>query len=179
MLFQAAAMPNRRPAQSEQADPREVLVRQHLRRVWRFLRLIGCSSADADDLTQETFVIAFRKGLGDRNEAQIASFLQRTARNLYLQDRESGSRRDRAFVALAEYLAEHRPLGHDDDAIVALRHCIEQLPERSQALVRAFYGEGRSRAEIAAANGMQETGIKTALQRLRQTLRTCLEDSQR
>jgi len=179
MLFQAAEMPTRRPAPPEQADPREALVRQHLRPVWRFLRLLGCASADADDLTQETFVIAFRKGLGDRNEAEVASFLRQTARNLFLQNLERGNRRDRAFATLAEQLASQQRPGADDEAIAALQHCIEQLPERSQSLVRAFYGEGRSRAEIATVNGMQETGIKTALQRLRQTLRTCLEDSQR
>lgn len=178
MLFQTAEMPSRRPAQAEQADPSEALVRRHLRPVWRFLRLLGCRSNDADDLTQETFVVAFRKGLGDRNEAEIASFLRRTARNLFLQSLDRSNRRDRAFATLAEQLANRQRTGADEDAIAALQHCIEQLPARSQCLVRAFYGEGRSRAEIARANGMQETGVKTALQRLRQALRTCLEEAQ-
>ena len=41
--------------------------------------------------------------------------------------------------------------------------------------VRLFYGEGRSRAEVAGAVGMRENGVKTALQRIRAALHTCIE----
>ena len=45
----------------ERAERERALVRDHLNVVWRFLRRLGFSPADADDATQEIFVIAVAK----------------------------------------------------------------------------------------------------------------------
>lgn len=156
-------------------DPGEQLVRRHLRQVWRFLRLLGCEPEEADDLTQETFVVALSKGTGDRDARQVAAFLRRTARHLFLRSREQRGRRARLLAAAAERLFE-RACGDDgaDAGVAALRDCVAELGERPRRIVRLFYGEGRSRAAVAAALDMQETGVKTALQRLRDSLRECM-----
>jgi RNA polymerase sigma-70 factor (ECF subfamily) len=157
-------------------DPREQLVRQHLRLVWRFLRLLGCAPEEADDLTQETFVVTLQKGTGDRNTHEVAAFLRRTARHLFLRSREKSNRREALLAAAAEGMWA-RVHGDDDGGrtVAALRQCTAELGERSRQVVRLFYGESRSRTEIAAILGMQETGVKTALQRIRGALRECLQ----
>jgi len=154
----------------------EALVRRHVRGVWRFLRLLGCSPDEADDLTQEVFLVALRKGTGDRDAREVAAFLRNTARHLFLRSRRLRGRRAEQQARLAEQLFG-QACGEDggDRRVEALRGCVEQLAERSRALVRMFYGEERSRAEVAAVLGIKETGVKTALQRVRQSLRECLQ----
>src|SRR5688572_14786756 len=76
----------------------ETLVRQHLLRVWRYLRGQGARAHDADDLTQETFLVALRRDATRLEPAAAAAFLQHTARYLFLRRR----RGDRASTELAD-----------------------------------------------------------------------------
>lgn len=155
---------------------------QQVRGLWRFLRLLGCSPDEADDLTQEAFLVALRKGTGDRDEHEVAAFLRATARHLFLRSRRLHGRRAERHAALVEDVFA-RTCGGDGDGgdarLDALRACVEQLAGRSRSLIRLFYGEQRSRAEVAAALGIRETGVKTALQRVRHSLRECLQRSMR
>jgi RNA polymerase sigma-70 factor (ECF subfamily) len=179
----ASAAPRAAPARAAE----EALVRRHVRGVWRFLRVLGCTADEADDLTQEAFLVALRKGTGDRDEREVAAFLRQTARHLWLRSRRQQGRLAEQHARLAERharLAEEvfaQAAGDDggDARVEALRACVQQLAERSRTLVRLFYGEERSRADVAAALGIRENGVKTALQRVRQSLRECLRRSVR
>jgi len=97
---------------------------------------------------------------------------------VFLRHRRLEGRRADRHAALAEdVFARACDRGDDggDARIEALRACVERLGTRSRALVRLFYGEGRSRTEVAGLLGIRETGVKTALQRVRQSLRDCME----
>ncbi|MCA8952942.1 MAG: sigma-70 family RNA polymerase sigma factor, partial [Planctomycetes bacterium] len=60
--------------------------------------------------------------------------------------------------------------------LAALRACVARLEGRPREVVRRFYGDGLGRAEVAAAMGMKENGVKTLLQRVRVVLRRCVEE---
>ena len=172
----ASAAPRAAPARAAE----EALVRRHVRGVWRFLRVLGCTADEADDLTQEAFLVALRKGTGDRDEREVAAFLRQTARHLWLRSRRQQGRLAEQHARLAEEVFAQAAGDDGGDARVeALRACVQQLAERSRTLVRLFYGEERSRADVAAALGIRENGVKTALQRVRQSLRECLGRSVR
>ncbi|HLQ37550.1 MAG TPA: hypothetical protein VK348_07100, partial [Planctomycetota bacterium] len=63
----------------------------------------------------------------------------------------------------------------------ALRACVERLDGRARRAVELSYGIGAddpsSRARVAVELGMKENGVKTLLQRVRQTLRECVQRS--
>lgn len=166
----------------EAAAPRaEQLVREHLRAVWRYLRMHGARADEADDLAQECFVVASQKGAVELDAAATATFLRRTARFLFLRSR----RHDRQAILLADAVDElwardcHADGG--DGLLVALRQCLGRLAPRTAAAVTRAYGldgdEPASRTVLAAELGMQENGIKTMMQRARQQLRDCLDRS--
>ena len=146
------------------------LIRRHWGAVRRYLRVLGVDSAGADDLAQDVFVVALRKGLEDRG-GQTLAWLRRTARNLFLE--HSRKRRPVLLEAAEAVWHEHR----DDDAERqrALRTCLPLLTERSQQAVRLAYGERQSWAQIATVLGMQASGVKTLLRRCRATLKECIE----
>ena len=150
------------------------LVERHQQGMWRYLRLLGAAPDLADDLLQETFVVALRRGLRDEGTAAVAAFLRATARHLFRKHhrRRTASREvEEADRVWDEHCA------HDDGQgwFAALQSCFDELPDRSQRLLRGTYGEDQGRDAMAAELGMRPDGIKTALRRLRAALRRCIE----
>jgi len=164
---------DRAPGQPEQ------VVREHLHAVWRYLRMHGASPHEADDLAQEAFVIALQKDAAHLAPAATATFLRRTARFLFLRLRRAGP----DAVQLADAVDElwDRDCGADggDARLDALRTCLGELTDRARSAVELSYGlrtlDPQSRARIAAELGLQENGVKTLMQRVRQQLRACVE----
>lgn len=157
----------------------EAIVQRHLLGVWRYLRMQGADPHEADDLTQEAFVVALQKGAAALDPAATATFLRRTARFLFLRLRRDA----RAAIELADAADElwARWCEHDggDDLVDALRRCVGQLTGRAREAVTLCYGVGSAapvaHAAAAASIGLQPNGLKTLLQRTRQLLRECIE----
>ena len=162
------------PAAAQRLDrsAAEQLWGEHAAQLRRYLRVLGAAGQDLDDLLQETFVVLLQRPFEVRSGAQVATFLRSTARFLFL-------RRDRGRlpeVEAADAVWE-RNCGNDDGDgyLAALRECVEQLPERSRRLVELGYDDELGRAAIARELGMKADGVKTALRRLRDGLRQCVE----
>lgn len=150
------------------------LVARHQQGVWRYLRVLGAPPDLADDLLQDTFVVVLRRQLADDGPAAVAAFLRATARHLWLKHhRRRTARRE---VQEAD-LVWNEHCAHDDGRgyFAALQACVEALPARSQRLLQGTYGEERGRDEMGAELGMTADGVKTALRRLRDGLRACIE----
>jgi RNA polymerase sigma factor (sigma-70 family) len=157
----------------------EAMVRCHLPWVWRYLRAHGATAHEADDLAQDTFVVALRKDASGLPPAATAAFLRRTARHLLLRAR----RRQRGAVELADAVDElwRRDCADGgEELLAALRACVGLLGPRTRRALELAYGyasatsERASRAAVARHLDMTENGVKTLLQRARQRLRLCL-----
>lgn len=155
----------------------ESLVRTHQADVWRYLRYLGASAADADDLTQETFLAVGRSKFEERSPAQTAGYLRTVARNqLLMARRRQGREVSTVELEAAETVWAERvgPSGMDG-YLDALADCAETLNGRAREAVQLFYHERQGRAEIAASLEMKPDGVKTLLRRTREVLRECIE----
>ena len=86
----------------------ELLVREHFQFVWRTLRRMGLPSADADDATQQVFMVAARK-LSSVREGSEKAFLFGTAMNMVARFRRAQGRRiEFGDASLAERV-DNRP----------------------------------------------------------------------
>ena len=146
------------------------------RTVWRYLRALGADPASADDLAQETFLRVLRRPFEWRGRPAAAAYLRRAAKHAYLMNLRGAERRRARPLADAVDRAWERWRGDDADDpwLDALRRCLEALDEPSRALLAEKYAAGRSRAEIACAEGVGETAVKARLQRTRDKLRDCV-----
>ncbi|MCB9880098.1 MAG: RNA polymerase subunit sigma-70, partial [Planctomycetes bacterium] len=61
------------------------MIRRHWAAIRRYLRVLGADAALADDLAQDVFVLAMKKGIEDRG-APTAVWLRRAARTVFLAD---------------------------------------------------------------------------------------------
>ncbi len=153
------------------------MIKSHQAGVWRYLRVLGCSPAEADDLTQDTFLAVLQRPFEDRGTAATTGYLRKAARNLFL----SSKRRNTRWVTVDEIddveADWSRWAGHDNgqDLIAALEVCLGTLADRARKALELRFKEGRSRSEIAAGVGMSEDGAKNLLQRSKHHLRDCIE----
>lgn len=152
------------------------LMKDHQADVWRFLRLIGCDSALADDLTQETFLYIFRNPIDEISHAATAAYLRKAARNLLLNRRRKEGREHALDVEAAEAAwVGLTPTGRGDDRLEALQQCLEKLAERARNALDLKYTQGRSEAEVAERLATSLDAIKSLLKRTRAQLRECVE----
>ena len=155
----------------------EALIRQHQVQIWQYLRYLGASPAEADDLTQETFLALMRASYEDRGEAAFQAFLRKIARNqLLMFRRRSGRELDTVQLEMAETVWS-RALQNDglESFLDHLEGCRDKLEGRARLAIDWFYQDGLSREQIAAQLKMKPQGIKTLLRRTRQALRDCVE----
>lgn len=153
----------------------DALAHDHRAAIWRYLCVLGCDASLADDLTQEVFLVVLRRPeFRAEDPRAVLTFLRHTARNLYLRSRRG--RTTRREVEAGDLVWEqHCGDGDGEERLRALRACIARLPERSQHLLQATYGDGLSRRAVAHRLGLGEDGIKSALRRLRTLLQQCIE----
>ncbi len=162
--------------QNEDVDLVE-LIREHQAGIWRYLRFIGASTSEAEDLVQETFLALLRANFTYKGPAATTAYLRQVARNQLLQARRREGREVNT-VALAAAEAVWAEVAAEDglsDYVSAMRECLQPLRDRSRQVIELHYGRALGRAEIANFMGMKPDGIKTLLRRTRQLLRDCVE----
>ena len=157
------------------------LVREHQAGVWRYLRTLGCDSALAEDLTQETFLAVFQRPFQDYNRSATASYLRRTAHNLFvsLQRRAGKVTAVEDVELLDQSWSRWAAEDNGEAALEALRECLEGLSERARRALQLRFQERETRAKIAADLKITEHGAKNLMQRAKQKLRTCIESKLR
>ncbi|MGD8237179.1 MAG: sigma-70 family RNA polymerase sigma factor [Armatimonadota bacterium] len=166
-------------AQNGDTEAFDALVARHLGRVYRLAYRFCWNHDDADDITQDTFVRAFKYLRRLRAGAEFAPWLHRIAVNRCLSHR---ARRQRA--AEAEPQAAPPVRLYDDPETLAetsaarsrVREEIRQLPKRQRAAMVLFELEGCTVEETAQAMGCSAGTVKRHLHRARVALRERLMD---
>ena len=155
----------------------EGLVRTHQAGIWRYLRALGCNAAEAEDLTQETFLEVLRRPFEQRNERSSAAYLRLVARHQMLMVRRKHGRE----VGLAEVEGievEWSEYAGDDGGglkVEALRECLKGLDERERKALELRYKEEVPREEIGRALELSDGGVKNLMERARDKLKRCME----
>jgi RNA polymerase sigma-70 factor (ECF subfamily) len=163
-------------------EPAELIAR-HQHGVWRYLRMLGCDSATADDLTQDTFLrVLRREDFVQHNDAATSSYLRRTAYNLLVSlHRKQGRVQTLAEPNILDEVWD-RWAGKDltgDRAVEALRQCFSTLTERARKALSMRFASDASRVEIGEALNITDHGARNLMQRAKQQLRQCVEEKLR
>jgi RNA polymerase sigma-70 factor, ECF subfamily len=151
------------------------LISRHQAGVWRYLRLLGCESALADDLTQETFLAVLEEPFDDYAPAASAAYLRTIARRKFAQHCERNRVKYGDLDAAESVWAE---IARDDSGqaqLEALDHCLEKLAPRTRKALELRYASQASREDIAREIGLSEDGAKNLIQRAKEALRECIE----
>ena len=177
---------------AQQGDERgfEQLYRQHSHRVYALcLRMVNGNAAEAEDLTQESFLQLFRKISTFRGESAFSTWLHRLTFNIVLMRLR---RRHYQVLSLDEMLesgestaALRKYTGARDQRLsgsadrMDIEHALGQLPRGYKEIFILHDVEGHEHTEIAAMRGCSVGNSKSQLHKARARLRQLLQTSPR
>jgi len=130
-----------------------------------------------EDLTQETFIIAYRRLSSYKTGTKLSAWICTIARNVGLNERKKYAREKEDptdFGSEAEIWQEDMIVKAMNPApahiLDALEDGIRQLGFQAQLIVNSFYFHGLTVRQVAADLKMSEGAVKVALFRARQDL---------
>jgi RNA polymerase sigma-70 factor (ECF subfamily) len=148
---------------------------QHRRLFGAIWRIVGGVEARAEELTQDTFIRAWRALPSFRFESAVGTWLHRLAVNTALMDLRS--RRDCEDLEIDDAGLAELPGAHcSSDQRIDLQAAINQLPARARAVLVLHDIEGLTHEEIGSALSIAAGSCKAHLHRARQHLRRLLGD---
>lgn len=151
----------------------ESLVRRFHREVYRYAYRLAGSAADAEDLTQQAFLVAQQRLDQLRDADKADRWLFAIVRSCFLKSR----RRQRPVAASAVDLeVEHIPdeVYADDLDRGLLQAAVNQLPDDWKIVVVMFYFEEASYKDIAAELEIPIGTVMSRLSRAKSRLRGLL-----
>ena len=152
----------------------EQLYHRHLRRVYALCLRLTADRTRAEELTQETFVRAWRKLDQFRGEGGFGGWLRRLALNLVLSDRRSTRRLARHETRTPNVVEFPAPKSPDRGSAIDLEHAIAALPPGARRVFVLHDVEGYRHEEIARVLGVATGTSKAQLHRARKLLREAL-----
>jgi RNA polymerase sigma factor (sigma-70 family) len=155
----------------------ERLYKRHVHDVYRYTLAVLHNEADAEDVTQATFLSAYRAFRKGERPVKPHNWLIKIAHNECRQRFRASARRPQE-VGLQE-TDGHALGGADEDVPTAeeLRHALAQLSFNQRAALVMRELEGRPYAEIATILETSVSAVETLLFRARRALREQLEGS--
>ena len=157
-------------ATPEKAARLSAMAKEHFDYVWRLLRRLGLSAADADDVSQQAFLVASRR-LDDIYIGSERAFLYRAAVNSAYKHRRSRERRredeldelalDTTGDLGAEELVDRRRAREILDGIV------ETMPMDFRVVFVLYEIDGLSTQQIADVVGIPLGTVASRLRRAR------------
>ena len=159
----------------------EALVRRYQRMIYSLAYRMTGSAADAEDMTQETFIRAHQQLSSFRAEAKFSSWLYRIAVNHCLNWRQWEIRRGQIHTQWAEskvaLQSDAASTSDNDELGSTVQAALMKLPVKQRAALVLTTYDGLSHAEAARALGCSETTVSWRIFASRGKLRRLLKDA--
>ena len=144
-------------------------------------RFIGCPH-QADDLAQDTFLVAYQKLDEFRGEAKFSTWIIGIARFKaihFLREQKALRAKNQQYLEAApiEQKLNQLQVETDETGLAraeALKSCIGELPDQSMQLIDQFYFQEMTATSIAAMDDQASGAIRMKLLRIRKVLLRCI-----
>ncbi len=161
----------------------EALFVAHAQFVATFAHRLGVPERDIDDVVQETFLVAHRRGGFSPETAKPTTWLAAIAIRVWGTFRRTRRRRPEGVLSGGE---ENLPGGEDvfstalaRESLGRLNTALSTLDEESRGIFVLFELEGASCDEIGRALGLPVGTIYSRLHHIRKSLKRCYETTER
>jgi RNA polymerase sigma-70 factor (ECF subfamily) len=156
----------------------EDAVRNNHKMLRAFFCAAGVPHHEAADLTQETFLTAFRRLDSFDAERPAGPWLRGIARFKYmerLRKKRAEPEAQGLWDEADRECAFFEDKGLEGDGIFsALEVCLQKAGPGTEKLLRAYYQDSKSCRETADFMGLEEITVRKRLQRAREALRDCI-----
>jgi RNA polymerase sigma-70 factor (ECF subfamily) len=147
----------------------EAFYREHVAEVYQYALAVLSNPADAEDVTQQTFLNAYRAFQNGERPYTPHNWLIKIAHNVCrMRWRQAGRRPQEVPL---ENAAEPATLDEAKPAVEDVLHALARLPFNQRAAIVMREVEGRTYAEIAEVLGTTVPAVEALLFRARTNLR--------
>jgi len=161
------------------------IVRAHQASVKAFIGRYIRDYSVVDDIAQEAFVAMFHSLPTYRFDSSFRTWILGIARHHALRFLRSEGKRQKQRqefldAAVLDWHAadmEARDLADSgvDQQLLLLKRCINKLPDKHSALLKAHYFDEQASEQIARTLDKKAGTIRMALMRIREAIRQCIE----
>lgn len=150
------------------------IVRRYQNKLYGLFRKMGSSEADAEDLTQETLLKAYRKLASHHSSQSFAGWIYTIAVNL---QKDRGRRKKLESPAQEDINERETPESKllQKELRSELDRLLERLPEQYRLVLILRYTNQLNHEEIAGITGMSVRQITNAIHRAKISLRKIVE----
>jgi RNA polymerase sigma-70 factor (ECF subfamily) len=166
-------------ARSSQGDDAafRMLYERHVKAVFSFAWLLMNSRADAEDITQESFLVLMRKAAAfDPTRAQLRTWMLSVTRHLCWQYKQRSNRAEQLGVEPCAQDATVEQAAITSEIEWAVRHAVQALPEAQREAIFLFEFEGLSLKEASSVLNIDVNAVKARLHRGREQLKRSLAE---
>lgn len=160
----------------------EILARENSRMLMVYLRSLVRDEATIDDLFQETLIVAWRRLDECDLDRPFGPWLRGIASRLvkahYRKQKAAPiALQDAVLSVVDQHFENISLLAGDtwDDKVVALRSCVDDLPDRQKVVINGRYFDGLQTQDLAGQLDVTLEACKKRLQRGRSMLAECLK----
>jgi RNA polymerase sigma factor (sigma-70 family) len=148
----------------------EVLVRRYQSQARNFLRSLSGAEGLADDLAQDSFLLAWNKLQHFSGQGSFASWLLKIAYTTFLQSKRRSKRYDEILdlFKLDSEVLDRETSMHD---FTDLERLLAVLPEQERAVLILAYAFSMSHSEISETTQLPLGTVKSMISRGKQTIR--------
>jgi RNA polymerase sigma-70 factor, ECF subfamily len=155
----------------------ETLYRRHVHDVYRYALAVLGSPADAEDVTQTTFLNAYRAFQRGERPRKPGNWLRTIAHNVCRQRFRQATRRPREVGIGGELMDDVQFEESEGPTAQDIARALRSLPFNQRASLVMRELEGLSQAEIAESLELSVSAVEALLFRARRALREQLEHS--
>ncbi|WP_437187268.1 RNA polymerase sigma factor [Planctomicrobium sp. SH668] len=152
------------------------LIHDHYEVVYRFAYRISGSRTDAEDLTQQTFLLVCRKLDQLRDNSRPLPWLFTIVRNCFLKSKQKVKQNDVQFDEENWHVRSENGWTEDYDE-EALQAALQELPETFRTPVLLYYFDNLSYKEIADILEIPLGTVMSRLARGKENLRSRLSET--
>ncbi|WP_017446625.1 RNA polymerase sigma factor [Gayadomonas joobiniege] len=158
-----------------------ILVERHQSAVKSSLRLRLPIAAEAEDLTQEAFILAYNKLVEFDHSQSFAAWVRGIGLNLVKNHRRKQARVELESAheweleqLLTTELEHNFDFTTESNKLLALETCFEKLNEQSRELMSAHYQQGFSLVELGKKYQLRHSAMTMRMFRIREKLAQCI-----
>ena len=146
------------------------LYKRHVAIVYGFLRRCAGNEQEAEDLTQETFILAFRKLRQFRQKSAFSTWPISIAISVFRSQLRSKQRRENRQLAWYQSTTTHHDESGCTDALFDLERAIGTLPHRARMVLILHEINGHTHEEIANIMNISKGTCKAHLNRAKRLI---------
>ncbi|GAA0382876.1 RNA polymerase sigma factor [Bacillus horti] len=161
----------------------EIIIKYQKLVYFSIIKMLHGQRSEAEDLTQEVFLSAYRSIHRFREESALSTWLMRIATNKTIDYK----RKRQLYLVPDEGVIDQIPLENHDplkeiveqESSLYMEQLINQLPETYRLVIQQYYYEHLSYKEIASLENVEVKTVESRLYRARNRLRSLWKEEQK